>query len=75
VKSIGVRLAFWYAFASTATFACLFFGGRYYLEKHAIHALELLNAAEFEQIRPRLGPDYATLTPAEIEERLRETTE
>lgn len=75
MKSIGVRLAFWYAFASTATFACLFLGGRYYLEKHAIHALELLNAAEFEQIRPRLGPDYATLTPAEIEERLRETTE
>jgi two-component system heavy metal sensor histidine kinase CusS len=75
VKSIGARLAFWYAFASTATFACLFLGGRYFLEKHAIHALELLNAAEFEQIRPRLGADYATLTPAEIEERLRETTE
>ena len=75
MKSIGARLAFWYAFASTATFACLFLGGRYFLEKHAIHALELLNAAEFEQIRPRLGADYATLTPAEIEERLRETTE
>lgn len=75
MKSIGARLAFWYAFASTATFAGLFLGGRYFLEKHAIHALELLNAAEFEQIRPRLGPDYATLTPAEIEERLRETTE
>jgi signal transduction histidine kinase len=75
MKSIGTRLAFWYAFASTVTFAGLFLGGRYFLEKHAIHALELLNAAEFEQIRPRLGPDHATLTPAEIEERLRETTE
>ena len=75
MKSIGIRLAFWYAFASTATFAALFLGGRYYLEKHAIDALELLNAAEFEQIRPRLGPDYAKLSAAEIEERLRETTE
>jgi len=75
VKSIGIRLAFWYAFASTATFAALFLGGRYYLEKHAIDALELLNAAEFEQIRPRLGPDYAKLSAVEIEERLRETTE
>ncbi|NBQ57382.1 MAG: HAMP domain-containing protein, partial [Opitutaceae bacterium] len=75
MKSIGIRLAFWYAFASTATFAALFLGGRYYLEKHAIDALELLNAAEFEQIRPRLGPDYAKLSAVEIEERLRETTE
>ena len=71
MKSIGARLAWWYALASTLTFACLFLAGRYFLERHAIHALDLMNAAEFEQVKGRLGPDAATLTTDELTARLR----
>ena len=71
MKSIGARLALWYALASTLTFACLFLAGRYLLERHAIYALDLMNAAEFEQVKGRLGPDAATLTPDDLRLRLR----
>lgn len=70
MRSIGARLALWYALASTLTFACLFLAGRYFLERHAIHALDLMNAAEFEQIKLRLGPDAAALEPAQLSNRL-----
>jgi len=72
VKSIGVRLAFWYALASTATLACLFQAGSYFLERHAIHALDLLNAAEFEQVKTRLVPEPGVLAPEAVRERMRE---
>jgi len=70
MKSIGARLAIWYAGASTATLACLFLAGRYFLEQHAIHSLDLLNQSEFEQVKAHLGSDYADLAPDEIRERM-----
>lgn len=75
MKSIGARLALWYALASVLTLALLFRSGRYLLEQHVVRSLDLLNAAQFEQIRERFGPDPAALTPADIRERMRETTE
>jgi signal transduction histidine kinase len=75
VKSISIRLAAWYALAATVTLACLFVVGYQLLEKYLVHGLDLLNRAEFQQIRARLGPDYATLDAAIIDQRIRETTE
>ena len=75
MKSVGVRLAFWYALASVLTLALLFRAGRYLLEQHVIRSLDLLNAAQFEQIKERFGPDPGALPPAEIRERMREGTE
>jgi two-component system heavy metal sensor histidine kinase CusS len=75
VNSIGARLAAWYALAATATLACLFLAGHYLLRQHLVRGLDLLNAAEFEQIRARLGEDYLELDPVAIDERIRETTE
>jgi two-component system heavy metal sensor histidine kinase CusS len=75
VKSIGARLALWYALAATATFACLSVVGYFMLERHLIHGLDLLNAAEFQQIEAHLGRDRETLSPTVIEARIRETTE
>ncbi len=40
-----------------------------------IHGLDLLNQSEFEQIRAHLGPDYRSLSPAVIDQRIRETTD
>lgn len=75
MKSIGARLALWYAAASTATLACLFVVGYYLLHGYLIHGLDLLNQSEFEQLRARLGPHYSSLSSDEIEQRIRETTE
>ena len=70
-----MRLAAWYALAATVTLACLFVVGYQLLQKYLVHGLDLLNRAEFQQIRARLGPDYATLDAAVIDQRIRETTE
>ena len=64
-----------YAFVSTATLAVLFVAGYYLLNQHLVRGLDLLNDAEFEQIKASLGPDYAALTTDKIEERIRRTTE
>jgi signal transduction histidine kinase len=70
-----MRLAAWYALAATITLACLFVVGYQLLQKYLVHGLDLLNTAEFQQIRARLGPDYAMLDSAIIDQRIRETTE
>jgi hypothetical protein len=58
MKSLGVRLTMWYAMAATSTLVCLFLLGYEQLRGHLIHGLDMLNAAEFEQTRARLGDDY-----------------
>ena len=70
MKSVGVRLALWYALASVLTLALLFRAGRYLLEQHVIRSLDLLNATQFEQMKERFGPEAAALTPADIREAL-----
>ena len=75
MKSLGARLAAWYALAATTTLAGLFVAGYFLLQQHLLRGLDVLNAAEFEQIRARLGPDYRELDPVAIDERIRETTE
>lgn len=75
MKSIGTRLALLYAGVSTATMVGLFVAGYYLLNEHLIHGLDLLNAAEFAQIKSELGPDYGALTPGWIEQRMRSTAE
>ncbi len=75
MKSIGARLALWYAAAATATLVCLFVAGYYLLKINLVHGLDLLNRAEFAQIRARLGSDYASLNDRVIDARIRETTD
>lgn len=75
MKSLGVRLTMWYAMAATSTLVCLFLLGYEQLRAHLIHGLDMLNAAEFEQIRSRLGDDYRALTPTEIRARVGETAD
>ena len=75
MKSLSVRLALLYGLVTTATLAVLFVAGYYLLNQHLIHGLDVLNEAEFEQIKASLGPDYASLSREKIEERIRRTTE
>jgi signal transduction histidine kinase len=73
MNSIGARLALWYAAASSVTLAVLFLAGYFLLEKHLVHGLDLMEAAEFEQIKAHLGPDYEQLDSVTIDKRIRET--
>jgi len=75
MRSIGVRLAVWYALSATVTMAGLFAAGYQLLERHLIHGLDLLNESEFQQIAAHLGPNYSSLDPLVIDQRIRETTE
>jgi two-component system heavy metal sensor histidine kinase CusS len=75
MKSIGSRITLWYAVTVTATLACLFVVGYYLLENHLLHQLDVLNEAQFKQLKYTLGPNYATLTPPTIDDRIREVTE
>jgi heavy metal sensor kinase len=75
VRSIGARLALWYAGAATATLVCLFVAGYYLLKINLVHGLDLLNRAEFAQISAHLGSDYASLNDQVIDARIRETTD
>ena len=75
MKSIGSRITVWYAITATVTLACLFVVGHYLLENYLIHQLDALNEAQFNQLKHALGQNYETLTPASIEERIREVTE
>jgi len=70
MKSVGVRIAFWYTVASLLTLGCFFRVGRFLVEQHLIHSLDLGLAAEFEQIKRRLGPEAAVLAPPQVAERL-----
>ena len=75
MKSIGARLALWYALAATGSLACLSVVGYFMLEKYLVHGLDILNASEFEQIKAHLGNDYVALSPEVIDTHIRETTE
>jgi signal transduction histidine kinase len=75
MKSIGARLATLYALSATLTLACLFAIGYLLLESRLIHGLDLLNRAEFEQIQGHLGHEYDRMTPKEIDQRIRQTTQ
>jgi two-component system heavy metal sensor histidine kinase CusS len=75
VRSIAARLAVWYALAATATLAGLSFAGYFALQTSLVNGLDLLNAAEFRQIKAELGPDYPSLSAAAINLRIRQTTD
>ena len=75
MKSIGARLALWYAGVSTVTMIGLFVAGYFLLNEHMVHGLDLLDAAEFAQIESSLGPDHAVLSPEQIEQRMRGAAE
>lgn len=70
MRSLGVRLAFWYALASVLTLGCFFWVGRFLLEQHMIHSLDTGLKAEFEQVKRRLGPEAGSLEAAQVQARL-----
>lgn len=70
MRSLGVRLAFWYALASVLTLGCFFWAGRHLLEQHMLQSLDTGLKAEFEQVKRRLGPEAGSLDAAQVQARL-----
>ena len=75
MKTIGRRIAVWYALAATLSLACLFAVGHYLLESYLVRQLDALNETEFIHLKDTLGPDYKTLPPDSVAQRIREVTE
>ena len=75
MRSIGARLALWYSVAAAATLVGAFVAGYYLLQVHLVHGLDLLNRAQFTEIRAHLGSDYQSLDGPAIDARIRQTTE
>jgi len=75
MKSIGSRITLWYAITLTATLAGLFIAGHYLLQGYLVKQLDKLNESQFNHLRATLGEDYAKLSPSEIDDRIRESTE
>ncbi|MDE2275341.1 MAG: HAMP domain-containing protein, partial [Burkholderiales bacterium] len=75
MRSIGARIVLWYALTATAALAGLFVAGHYLLERYLLHQLDEINEAQFKELKAALGPDYPSLTPLAVDERIREVTE
>jgi two-component system heavy metal sensor histidine kinase CusS len=73
--SIRNRMTFYYAAAATASAATLFLAGYMLLDSQLVSSLDDLNAAEFRQLKVRLGTDYRTLTPKIIDQRIRDSAD
>jgi len=67
MRSLGSRLTYWYVLVVSITVITALFVGRWLLERQLIHGMDLLNAAEFQEIVDRVGkkreqvPDDAVL--------------
>ncbi|HEY1399711.1 HAMP domain-containing sensor histidine kinase [Roseateles sp.] len=75
MKSIGTRIAVWYAVAATTTLAVVLVVGYHFLQRNLVRGLDLLNATEFRQIQSHLGPEFMTMSAAFQELRLREISD
>ncbi len=73
-RSISLRLSVWYASAATITLAVLFAVGYQLLESYLVHGLDQLIAAEFRQVRARLGPHYRQLSARDVNQRIQATS-
>ena len=75
MRSIGARIAVWYASAATVTLAIVFVTGYYYLQRNLVQGLDLLVRSEFKQIQAHLGPEFTSLSAPFRELQVREITD
>ena len=67
MKSFTHRITLQFALLVTATTAVVLLVGGWLLSRAAVAGLDFLNAAEFEEIAQRLGPEPRGLTAAAVE--------
>lgn len=75
MRSIGARLIFWYALSATLTLSVLMALGYQIQSTQLSTGLDRLSMATFEQLKARLGADYANSDNKTLRRKLEETTE
>jgi len=70
MKSLGSRLTIWYVMVVTLTVVVALFVGRWLLERQLIRGLDLLNAAEFQEIVDRVEKKHQLMPDHEVLERI-----
>lgn len=75
LRSISVRLAMWYGIAAALTLGVIFSAGYTLLHNRLVRGLDMLNLAQYQQIKARLLPDFDSLTPQMIDVRVRGNAE
>ncbi|MFI5357799.1 MAG: sensor histidine kinase [Opitutales bacterium] len=74
MKSFTGRITVLFVVLVTVTTGVVLAIGGWQLSRAAVTGLDFLNRAEFREVQERLGPEPATLRPAEIDRRLRSHT-
>lgn len=75
MRSFTGRMVVQFAVLITLTVAVVLAAGRWLLSREAVSGLDLLNQAEFTEIRDRLGAVSTVLAPAEVDRLIRAHTE
>jgi signal transduction histidine kinase len=75
LRSISVRLAMWYGIATTLTLGAMFGAGYTLLQGRLVNGLDMLNLAQYQQIKAKLLPNFDNLTPSVIDSRIRGNAE
>ena len=75
MKSFTIRIMARFSVLVTVTMAMVLAAGGWLLSREAASGLDLLNQAEFVEIRDRLGPNPGALSAAEVDRRVRAHTE
>jgi len=70
MNSLGSRLTIWYVLVVTATVVVALCVGRWLLERQLIRGLDLLNAAEFQEIVDRVEKNHHMMPDQEVLERI-----
>jgi signal transduction histidine kinase len=70
MKSLGARLTLWYVLVVMGTVVGALVFGRWLQNKEVFRGIDLLNAAEFEEIRGRVEVDRKILPETEVLERV-----
>ena len=66
MTSLGSRLTLWYVLIITGTVAAALLTGRILLQRELIHGIDLLNAAESEEIRDRVNTNGGVASEPEV---------
>ena len=70
MKSLGSRLTLWYVLVVMATMAGALVFGHWLLNREMMKGIDLLNAAEFQEIPMRAEAGARVLSQAELLERV-----
>jgi signal transduction histidine kinase len=75
MKSLGSRLTYYYALVVMCTVISTMFIGYWLLRNELIHGIDLLNNAEFREIRDRVEAQHAPIAEADFLRRVAEHAE